>query len=164
MDKKYLIDANILIKFQHFTPREYHQRFWQALADQVKQGKIVILDKVAEECRGRWLNIWLQESDISQLVVTVDSATRQKAVEINDQYQMITQEPGGSLKSVADTYMIAYAQQNNLSIFSDEQGKRPPQTVNKIPDVCDDLQIGYKRNPIAVMHELQFDDCSNPRE
>ena len=47
----YIIDANILILFNDYTPENIHKAFWRQLAEVVVEGKIIIIRDVADECK-----------------------------------------------------------------------------------------------------------------
>ena len=155
---RYLIDTSILISFDIFTPQKYHHNFWQELAQQVERGNIVVLDSIANECKNARLNKWIKQ--LQPWVVAVDDNIRQKALAINKQYRMITVDPTGQPKSVADTHLIAYANRYGLGIFSYETIQRDPQGPPKIPDVCRAMNIPYERFSSKVMRGLAFAKCS----
>lgn len=155
---RYLIDANILINFNIFTPMKYHQNFWRELARQISDGHLILLDTIANECKNRELVAWL--SGIKESIVKVDNDIRQMAADVNQKHQLITRGPAGQIKSEADTHLIAYAQKHGLAIFTYEGRRRSDKDPKKIPDVCRDMNIPYRRFSIRVMDELSFSRCS----
>lgn len=59
-------------------------------------------------------------------------------------------------KSEVDTYLIAYAEANNLGIFSRESRRENSRTLYKIPDVCDILNIKHIHSPRFFLEEIGF--------
>ena len=76
-----------------------------------------------------------------------------RAIEINNQYKMIDEI---THKSTVDTYLIAYAEINNLGIFSRESPRTKFTDLYKIPDVCDELKIERIKQPIVFLKKIGF--------
>ena len=157
---KYVIDANILISFHIFTPGAYHQKFWNELERQVAAGNITVLEEIANECKDPFLQTWLAGLKQKGLITKVNNDVRQRALQLNAKHQIVTIDSTGRIKSQADTYLLAYAQKHNLSIFTYESSRRNPQDPPKIPDVCQAEGINYQRFPFPVMRQLAFSSCS----
>ena len=119
---------------------------------------VVVLDSIADECKNARLKTWIEQ--IRLWIVAIDANIRQRAIDIIRQYQMITADPAGQSKSVADTHLIAYAGKNGLGIFSYESIQRNPQGPPKIPDICNAMDIPYERFSFRVMRGLNFARCS----
>lgn len=156
---RYAIDANIIINFGIFTPEKYHRQFWPELARQINQGQVVLLDVIAAELRNRALKAWLKTLGPSS-ITKVDAAIRLRAAEIDSLYGIITQTPTGQTKSVADAYLIAAAELNDLTVFSYESPRLSSSDPMKIPDVCQVLGVNCTRYPWRVMDRLAFANCS----
>ena len=155
---KYAIDASILINLSIFAPRKYHDNFWVELAKQINNGNIILLDSIAAECRGREFKNWFLS--VQKSVVPVDSQTKSLAQQIAQKHNIITTDPRGQTRSVADTHLIAYAKLHNLTVFSYETPRRGPNNPMKIPDVCRLMSVPYQRLTIPVMNNLVFSKCS----
>ncbi len=157
---KYVIDANILISFHIFTPGYYHQNFWNELERQVARGNIIILEEISNECKNQFLRKWLNALKKKSLITTVNNEIRQIALQLNAKHKIITTDAAGRIKSEADTYLLAYAQKHNLTVFTYEGNRRNPQDHPEIPDVCKAEGINYERMPSPVMRQLGFANCS----
>ncbi len=147
----YVIDTNILINWSIFTPMEFHTTFWKQLSDCIQSKQIIVIQDVADECKFGLLKGWVTE----QTIIPIDDGVRQRAIEINDKYTLITQK-SGSTKSEADPVIIAYAEKNHYGVFSYESKKKPFDNVNKIPDVCEDLDISCERWTAKILKEINF--------
>ena len=160
MTNEYLLDANILIYFAHFAAHAYHKNFWLNLEKQIREGNLIVIESIAKECKmPSGLAKWIQNLGKQKLIKAVDEQVLDKASDINKKYKMITKVLG-SVKSVADTHLIAYAKINSLAILSYESKRRSKSQPHKIPDVCAKLQIPCQRYPTPVMKELNFGECS----
>jgi hypothetical protein len=78
---------------------------------------------------------------------------KNRGIEINNKYEMIDQY---TQKSKIDTYLIAYAEEQGLGIFSRESYRKNSNFLYKIPDVCDKLKIKRLRKPKAFLTEIGF--------
>ena len=78
---------------------------------------------------------------------------RNRAAEINNSYKMIDEI---TFKSTVDTYLIAYAEANNLGIFTRENHRKNMAELYKIPDVCDLLKIKRIKKPKIFLQEIGF--------
>ena len=161
--QRYLIDANILISLDIFTPREYHLDFWAGLKEQIAKGNIILLDVIYDECKSPHLKKWLdKEIKAAGLITPVSTDIKNKGLALNKKYGIITKDAVGRIKSAADTYLIAYAKKNGLVIFTYESKRRDVQAPMKIPDVCDAQKVPYQRLTRHVMNVLKFRSCTTP--
>ena len=151
-EKPYVIDTNILINFDIFTPIQIHTTFWEQLSFAVKHGAIIIIEDVKNECKYGKVKNWVKE----QKIISVDNEIQNAAIKINNKYQLITYDDKGNKKSEADPVIIAYAKKNNCAVFTREQKRKSDEDAMKIPDVCDALGIDYERHPIKVFKKLNF--------
>ena len=152
---KYVIDTNILINLIIYLPIEHHPTFWKWLERQIKEGHIIILDVVAEECKHGNIKKWVYGAAVKRYIVNTDDLMT-SAAEIEKEYKLITKEED-IIKSKADPIIIAYAQKNSgVGVFTQERKKKPGETQNKIPDVCEALGVPYDRWPEKVWKVLHF--------
>ena len=150
---RYATDANILINFGIFLPFAYHKTFWNQLSEKVKEGEIIILDVIADECKRDTLKKWIEKQEI----VKVDSPTKERALEINEKYGLITTDSMGRIKSAADPELIAFAEIHKCAVFSYEAKRRlDTKQPMKIPDVCEKLRVPCKRWPDKVFKSISF--------
>jgi len=154
---KYLLDANVLIGFSLWKPiaLNLNNDFWSKFGDALARGEWVLLDVVVKEIKYyRDLMKWCQEKDKKGLVKKISDNNKSRGVEINNQYKMINET---TLKSTVDTYLIAYAEANNLGVFSRESPRINSTFLYKIPDVCEILNIKWIKSPKFFLKEIGFD-------
>lgn len=152
--KIYVLDTNILIGFYQWIPIDLNKNFWTKFEESLKKGEWVLLDVVVDEIKfENDLKKWCVEQKKNSLVKNIDENCRNRGVEINNAYKMIDE---ATQNSTADTYLIAYAEANNLVIFSREGRRTKDTDLYKIPDVCDILKIEVIRNPIVFLRTIGF--------
>ena len=128
--------------------------FWTKMADYLRNGDWIFLDVVAAEVSGRSpLQNWITQQRQAGLITTLDSASRARAAQINNTYPMIDQT---TLRSTVDTYLVAYAETNNLKILSREGNRDNSTSLYKIPDVCNALGIAMTRSPKEFLRDMRF--------
>jgi hypothetical protein len=151
----FLVDTNVLIGFSLWTPISLNGGFWNKLEEALKNGKWVLLDVVADEIKrfNPELFKWCKKQESNGLVKKINDNDRYRAIEINEQYKMIDEVTG---KSTVDTYLIAYAEANNLGIFSREKSRVNADDLYKIPDVCSLLKIERISQPIVFLKKIGF--------
>ncbi len=149
----YVLDTNILIELSLWLPIDLNRAFWAKFEEALQNGKWVLLDTVVDEIRGNndGLKKWCEDQKRKSLVKIIDDDCRNKAIEINNQFPMIDTT---TLRSTADTYLIAYAKANNLTIFSREGYRKKPDDLHKIPDVCDQLGVPFIRRPVVFFKDV----------
>ncbi len=152
--KVYVVDTNVLVEFCHWCPFKFSSAFWSQLENFLDSGKWILLDVVVDEIKyPKEIKKWAQNQKDKGVVVALDEKVRERAVEINDQYPMIDEASG---KSEVDTYIVAYAEINNLLIFTREGSRKDNHELYKIPDVCRELGVGYIRKAHLFMQDLEF--------
>jgi len=151
---KYVLDTNILIKFSKWIPIEINTFFWKKMEEALFLRKWVLLDVVVDEVKREGLLFqWCKKQKENSFLTKISDENRNRAVVINSLYNMIDQSTG---KSIVDTYIIAYAEENGLGVFSDEMFKAKDENLNKIPDVCKQLKIKNIRKPIKFLNNIGF--------
>lgn len=154
---KYLLDTNVLIGFSLWKPisLNLNKDFWFKLGESLKNDDWTLLDVVVGEIRGGDYDLinWLNLQKRNGLVKAIDTNNKNRAVEINNNYKMIDEI---IFKSTVDTYLIAYAEANNLGIFTREGNRKSQNELYKIPDVCDLLKIKHIKKPKIFLHEIGF--------
>jgi hypothetical protein len=158
----YLADTNALFGFALWKPisLKFNEPFWSALSDALARGDWVLLDVVvAEILYDADLVKWCKEQEKKGLITKIDDDIRERGIEINSIYPMIDQV---TFKSEADTYLIAFAEANQLGIFSRENGKTNKDSngndLYKIPNVCGFLspKIKNTNKPKAFLESIGF--------
>ena len=59
-------------------------------------------------------------------------------------------------KSTGDTYLIAYAEANKLTIFSREAPRKDNRDLYKIPDVCKELSVSQIYKPKEFIEAIGY--------
>lgn len=157
MNKKiYILDTNVLMEFSRWIPISLNKSFWDKLEESLGEGKWVLLDVVVEEIKyNEKLKEWCEKQKRKGFIKTIGESTRERAVEINNIYKMIDETDGNS---TVDTYIIAYAEENKLSVFSMESFRIKENGLLKIPEVCQKLKIGTIRKPILFLESISFNN------
>ena len=151
---KYLVDTNVLIGFSLWTPILLNGGFWEKLEKSLEDGKWVLLDVVIKEIKyNPELVRWCKKQEKKGLVQKICEDNKYRAIEINNRYKMIDEV---TQKSTVDTYLIAYAEANNLGIFSRESPRANPADLYKIPDVCKELNISRIKQPMVFLKSIGF--------
>lgn len=83
----------------------------------------------------------------------MEDVHRERATEINNLYTMIDETTG---KSAGDTYLIAYAEAYELTIFSREAPRKNSDDLYKIPDVCKELHVGQIYKPKEFIEAIGY--------
>ncbi|HNR81636.1 MAG TPA: DUF4411 family protein, partial [Candidatus Pacearchaeota archaeon] len=134
---KYLLDTNVLIEFSVWKPisLNLNKDFWTGFETALRKNDWILLDVVAGEVKyDNDLIGWINNQKKNGLVEKIKTDDRNRAAEINNSYKMIDEI---TFKSTVDTYLIAYAEANNLGIFTRENHRKNMAELYKIPDVCD---------------------------
>jgi len=151
---EYVIDTNTLIGFYTWVPISLNKIFWDKLEVALKEKRWILLDVVVKEIlHPKPLADWCKKLKNGGLVTDINDDDRNKAIDINNQYQMIDQD---THKSTVDTYIIAYALNNKKAVFSRETYKTNNDTLYKIPDVCTLFKIEHTKRPEDFLNSIGF--------
>ena len=151
--EKYLVDTNFLFEIALWVPIPLNSVFWSHLTTSLKAGEWVLLDIVVNEIKSAGdLKNWCEAQANNGLVSSIDATHKYRGVELNNTYPMID----GTGKSETDTYLIAYAEANKLTVVSRESQRDSDTDLFKIPDVCGILQIPMIRLPLAFLKGIGF--------
>lgn len=151
----HVIDTSALIEFSIWLPIDLNKVFWNKIEESLHEGKWILLDIVVDEIRGQndGLKDWCKQQKQKGFVRQITDDHRNRAVEINAKYKMIDETTG---RSTGDTYLIAYAEANKLTIFSREKPRKDPADLYKIPDVCDQLKVKMIRHPRVFFEAIGY--------
>lgn len=154
-EKIYILDTNALIGFSIWIPISLNKNFWLKMEESLQEGKWILLDVVVDEIKyeNDGLRNWCAEQKIKGLQKTIETKHRERAVEINNTWKMIDETTG---KSATDTYVIAYAEDKGLSVFSRESRRINEDTLFKIPDVCGQLNIPVISKPKEFLMAIGY--------
>jgi hypothetical protein len=151
---KYVMDTNTLIGFSIWIPVKLNKTFWDKLASSLQEGKWVLLSAVVKEIKyNEPLEEWCKKQKRKNLASELGEDDKNKAIEINNEYPMIDQ---ATYKSTVDTYIIAYAFNHQMGVFSREIRKTDKEKLYKIPDVCRKLNVKYIKKPEDFLESIGF--------
>lgn len=153
--KTYLLDTNVLIDFAVWIPIPLNSIFWSKLEDSLKNGEWILLDEVVNEIKFLpELQKWCKKQKQAGRVSSISNDDRNRAVVINTTYPMID----SAFNSTVDTYIIAYAEANKLTIFSRESPRKNNTALHKIPDTCAALKIDRIAKPQVFLTDIGFNN------
>ena len=148
------MDTSMLIGFSRWIPISLNKNFWDQLEASLQAGKWILLDVVVSEVKSKTaLGDWCKKQKVNSVVKNITDIDRDGAIKINNDYPMIDQV---TFKSEADTYIIAYASNNNFGVFSAELQKLPTDKLYKIPDVCKELKVKFTHIPKDFLESIDF--------
>ncbi len=164
----YVIDTSVLINFGIFTPHNVHRTFWSRMEEAIDDGKIIIINEVADECTIDPIKQWIDVQRDAGRVIKVNQQIYDRAEKINKKYHIVTEERNRKTgravtKSNADPVIIAYAENNKCTVFTRESdraikgGKQfsfSKENPGNIPVVCKRLGVPYARFPDEVLHKV----------
>lgn len=154
--QRYVLDTNILINFGLFAPISFNKSFWNRLEALLDSGDWILLDVVVGEIKyNNDLIAWCKKQKVDGRVTSIDDSHKLRAIAINNQYKMIDTK---TFKSEVDTFIIAYAEDKKLTIFTREGYKDPldPKALYKIPDVCKLLKVRFERLPEMFLKNIGY--------
>lgn len=150
----YLLDTNVLIDFALFHPISLCKSFWQKLETSLSNKEWVLLDVVIDEIKynPELLN-WCNNQKKKGFVNSVSDDNRNRGAEINNTYKMVDDVTGNSS---TDPYLIAYAEEHKLTLFTRESNRRTSSDLYKIPDVCQLLKVPCIKRPIVFLKSIGY--------
>ena len=153
--KRYILDTNALIGFSTWIPIDLNKNFWTKLEESLQNGAWVLLDVVVDEIRydNDGLKKWCEIQKKKGLLKSIEDAHKNRAVEINNSYKMIDETTG---KSTIDTYLIAYAEANQLVVLSRESLRANDSDLYRVPDVCKKLNLRVIKRPKEFLGAIGF--------
>lgn len=154
MSKKYLIDANSLIRpARAYYPFDFAPSFWQQLRPKISLDKIAVLDKVRDEIlKGTdELSTWISDLPNECILSTQDIQIIQTYRDVLSFIQQSDQYTESALRlwsreNVADPWLIAVAAAYDYTILSFEQsaGRITTSSNNpKLPDIARHFHVAY---------------------
>ncbi len=150
----YLLDTNFMFDFARWIPIDLNKVFWAHLETSLENGEWVLLDVVVNEIRSKGpLKEWCEFQRRKGLVQPIADEHKNRGIDINNQYPMIDTTTG---RSETDTYLLAYAEANKLTVVSRERQRDNDQELYKIPDVCGLLKISLIREPRPFLERIGF--------
>lgn len=149
MDRKYAIDANILISAsRNFYSFEIAPSFWRQLIEK-GHNKIIIVDKIRDEiCRNEdELSQWLKTNESFFIIknsgdnnILKNYAKIITSVKENEQYK---ESAKAEFADVADSWLCAHAMTYDYIIVTQEIYEPDIKRKIKIPNICEEFNIDY---------------------
>lgn len=149
MDKKYLLDTNILIDaHRRLYPFDIAPGFWDQLLDKASD-RVVIIEKVNDEIMAGedQLTNWYSENKSRFIIRTIPDQPVMAAYtriinSINDS-DMFKQAAKDEFASIADSWLCAYGLAYNYTIITNEIYKANIRKRIPIPNICREFNINY---------------------
>lgn len=149
MDKKYIIDSNILISSsRRFYPFDIMPGFWRQFLEKI-DGKVVLIDKVKEEIFNGddELSDWLRENQSCFIQKNMSD------IDVINAYSKIIQNVADDFNyreaakeefaRVADSWICAHALAHEYVVVTEETYEPDGKKRVKIPNICRDYGIEY---------------------
>lgn len=161
--KAYVLDANVFIEA---TKRYYRfslcPGFWAALVAQHKNGRVVSIDRVLDELsdEGDQLSNWSQTAVPDAFFKKTQDQAVIKAFQamvnwVNSEPQF-TPAAKAEFADVdnADSWVIAYAKVNGLTVVSHEEYAPDARKKVPMPNVCLEFNVDYD-NTFEMLEDLK---------
>jgi hypothetical protein len=151
--RTYILDTNALIQFSVWLPIDLNKNFWRKLEEALQNNQWVLLNIVVNEIKysNDGLKEWCKKQ--KNFMSNINDLHKERAAIINNSYKMIDETTG---KSTGDTYLIAYAESQKLTVFSREAPRKNSNELYKIPDVCSILNIPIIHRPKEFIESIGY--------
>ena len=152
--EKYLLDTNIYINFyERYYRVKYFPSFWAKLPAILNKYVVIPQIVVDENYQDPKFRKWLDKNYLKEIINHKNYATQWAQIlqYIDDceyyKEEALSADRGWANEKIADPWLIAIAKEENLTIVTSEIRNPNLQNPNgnkaaKIPDVCDDLEVG----------------------
>ena len=145
---KYLFDTNIFIRSKNEMPADIWPTFWSRMAELMLGGKIFTSEKVKDEInRGKDdLTVWMKDNTTQGFYIPVDTNVIGKYSEVlnwANSSGVFKPEAVSEFAKVADSYLVATAAANGLTLVTYETSDPTCRRRVKIPDACVALGVVY---------------------
>lgn len=153
--KVYILDTNALIQFSLWLPIDLNKAFWNKMEEALSNGEWILLDVMVDEIKysNDGLKKWCEDRKKKGHMKSIEDVHRERSTEINNLYKMIDETTG---KSTGDTYLVAYAEAHQLTVFSREAPRKNNGDLYKIPDVCKELGINLIYKPKEFIEAIGY--------
>ncbi|MFO8066892.1 MAG: DUF4411 family protein [Bacteroidales bacterium] len=160
---KYVLDSNVFIQASRtFYAFDIAEPFWTGLVNYAAEGVLCSIDKVRDELkRGNdQLSAWASDEFNAYFASTKDADVINQYGTIVQWAQAQTQYNPPAKKEFmqsdyADTWVIAFAKVNDLTIVTHEIYVADIKKKIPIPNVCEDFDIKYC-DLFQLLRELNF--------
>ncbi|GHV82445.1 hypothetical protein AGMMS49991_10030 [Spirochaetia bacterium] len=168
----FIIDSNALVRpYREFYPFDFAPSFWDALAREIINKRIVVLDSVFKELtrapkdKEDALSHWIKSIDGLKPLSHKDDAIIQNYRKVltyiqNCGFYKERALANWSAEDIADPWIIASAMANNYTVITMESGagslqKNQPSSNAKIPDICKQFNVKCE-NLFYLIRALSF--------
>lgn len=144
----YLLDTNIFITAKNELPMDVYPSFWQTLSQLATQGILRSIQKVEDEIRkGKdELVDWIDHNLPKDFFIKENNETL-AALSTVSQWVMMnatyTQSAKNDFAKVADSWIIAEALSQSVTVVTYEVSDPMCRKRVKIPDVCNAVGVKY---------------------
>ena len=155
-DKKYCLDANVLIQaWQKYYAPSICPTYWNMLNDFGKVGKLFMPELVFEEITRTEddLSNWLKSSDIPIRKIDEDvTKCLQTIYNTTPKHKFLVDNT--KQRSIADPWVIAHAINEDAVVVTKEEKVTALNSKKiKIPNVCDNMNVNWI-NDFQLVREL----------
>lgn len=136
---KYVFDSNIFINLQRRQPIDIYPSLWNKISEMMIDGTIISSQEVYDEISigGDELEKWARER--KDYFLPSDMKVQKGVREILQKHRGLVE--CGKKKNSADPFVISLAKEKECKVVTEEVRTRNSDSP-KIPDVCDDYNIG----------------------
>jgi hypothetical protein len=134
----YSVDTSALLDLWHRCyPPDVFGALWERLDSLASRGGLLAIDEVKRELEKKddGLHKWIVAR--SSMIVTLDRSIQERAASIINRFPSLTNTKS-VMRGSADPFVIALAQERNLTVVTAEKSKP---TKPRIPDVCGVLRV-----------------------
>ena len=142
----YVFDTSAVIPANstYYDPK-FCPAFWQWMKDAVQNGRLEIIQPIADEIENQDPNLWQYLKQIDcQMSIPLDenclAVVREVANHVSSDFHHDETAKQAFMRTNFPELM-AYAKLRNATIVTLEQSDRTPKDVIKLPDICHDLAI-----------------------
>lgn len=136
----YSVDTSALMNaWRKYYPPEVFESLWHRIDGLIREGRMLAPDEVLRELKQKddELYDWVRQRP--EMLVPLNGAILDRAALIGNQHPSLIRTKG-VMSGAADPYVIALAQERNLTVVTDEKSKP---SKPRIPDVCQALGIPW---------------------
>lgn len=137
----YCIDTSALIDlWRRYYPRDIFESLWDDLEKLVNAGHLVAPREVLEEIKKQDDDLLKWSKDHRDMFekLTEDQVQTVKNI-LKDHPRLVDQE---KTSPEADPFLIAQAKCRDWAVITSEQSRSNPNAPPKIPDVCENYDVG----------------------
>jgi hypothetical protein len=161
--KQYVLDANVFINAHRtYYDHAFCRGFWLALVRQHEARRVCSINKIkAELLAGRdWLSDWVVNSAPSTFFKAPADKKGinafQRIANWVQRDQQFTSAAKSQFASVADGWLVAYAEPNGLVVVTHEEYTPTSRRGVPIPNLCLEFNVDYC-NTFAMLRDLKIE-------